>query len=257
MYPNRREVLRRLASLLPPTALSFVTSGCSSNDSRSKPPSIVVLGEDSSNLNAIEALSPGFTAASGTHVAFDKSTFELSGQKATQDLMRGTGLYDILMQYNFQLASFVGNDWVITVDQLAEIVPGFDKLRSFESDLFPNAWREVGFYRKRGAEKDVVVGYPFASNTMLLVYNRSLFGNPARRADFQRRYHRELSVPTSWPEFRQVAEFFTLILKRGTQGVSFWEESATGGWLYYEWATIAVVSMGGGVPGKKTRGWGG
>ena len=235
----------RLVSTSITLALLGAVAGCTDSGS-----TIVVLGEDSSNTSALESLSGQFTADTGIHVEFDKATFEATGEKANQDLSRGTGLYDVLLQYNFSLANFVLNDWVLSLDEtLAELGDEVD--RSFESDIFPNVWREVGFYANplKPSSEAEAIGYPFAANTMLLVYNRQMFESEEHAAAFQERYGEPLAPPKTWESFRKVAEYFT-DPEAGTFGVAL--QGGTGGWLYYEWTNFAF-SMGGGVMDKE---WG-
>lgn len=241
-----------IKSLLYMTAAGSITdlTGCKSGSSSHGGPHLVVLGEDSSNLNAIATLAPSYTRQTGVGLSFDKSAFDVAYQKANQDLMQGTGLYDILMQYNFSLASFVNNNWVVNLDELQKSDPDLASKRSFESDLFANAWHEIGYYRKKGQSEEQAIGYPFAANTMLLVYNREHFENPGLKASFKRQFNRELVVPKDWVSFHELAKFFAST-NTGIYGVAM--EGAPGGWLYYEWATIAN-GMGGGVM-HKDRGW--
>jgi multiple sugar transport system substrate-binding protein len=234
------------------SAAGYVTNltGCRNSTSSKGAPHLVVLGEDSSNLNAIATLAPSYTKQTGVALSFDKSAFDVAYQKANQDLMQGTGLYDILMQYNFSLASFVNNNWVVPLNELQQTDPNFASQRAFESDLFSNAWHEIGYYRKKDQLEEQAIGYPFAANTMLLVYNQEHFENSHIKAQYRKRFSRDLVVPTDWVGFRELAEFFTS-LDAGVYGVAM--EGANGGWLYYEWATVAN-GMGGGVM-HKDRGW--
>ncbi|HPA46502.1 MAG TPA: extracellular solute-binding protein [bacterium] len=50
---------------------------------------------------------------------------------------------------------------------------------------------------------------PCESDCAAFAYRRDLFEDPAERSSFQARYGRELTVPQTWREFRDVAEFFT------------------------------------------------
>jgi len=212
---------------------------------------LVVLGEDSSNVNAIQTVVGDFQRKTGIAVSFDKSTFEVSYQKANQDLTNGTGLYDIVMQYNFSLSSYVLNKWVLTIPELSTLIPNFADRRGFEADLFQEAWHEVGYFRDpRGQQGEIAVGYPFAANTMLLAYNKQMFDDSDAQKRFKDRFKRSLKPPTSWEDFKDVADFFT-DKNKNTYGVAL--QGATDAWLYYEWASIAF-SMGGGVMDKK-RGW--
>src|SRR5271166_4604771 len=62
---------------------------------------ISVLGEDSSNTRAMESLKVGYEKAAGIAVQYYEFPLGVLGAKANQDLANHTGLYDIIMQYNF------------------------------------------------------------------------------------------------------------------------------------------------------------
>ncbi len=199
---------------------------------------IRVLGEDSSNIQAMEALNKEHPF-SDARVEFSKHSFEDAMQKANVDFAQKTGLYDIVLQYNFSLSSFARNRYVFTVDELKELVPtaSFDAI---EADLFPHVWREIGWYKadpQSPAEPDKV-GYPFAANTMLLVMNQRLFNDPANITRYKAETGRELAAPQTWPEFEDLAKFFT-DRRQGIFGVCL--QGQSGGWQVDEFP-IAELS---------------
>lgn len=218
------------------------------------PPGLVtlnVLGEDAATIQSIESLKGNYEKENNVKINCVKNKLDVMGQKANQDLAQGTGLYDIILNYSSSLASYVRNDWVLTLHDIKPLVPDSAK-QPFESDIFPNVWKEVGYYRKGtdpGANVEPI-GYPFAANTMVLVYNRKMFENPNYKKAYTAKYHQELSPPKDWIQFRQIAEFFTQPSQQ-TYGLVL--EGGSGGWLYYEWCNFAY-SMGGGVM-KKSYGW--
>ena len=212
---------------------------------------LVVLGEDSSNIQAMEELKDSYEKANGVRIHFDKATFDQAYKGAYQDLSSGTGINDIILQYNFSLASFARNDYVLWKADLVKLIPD-ENQRTFEKDIFPNVWKEVGHYWM-GAGPDLreeAVGYPFAANTMLLVYNKDLFNDPRHKQAYEAKYKEPLAPPKDWGQFRQIADYFSP--KEGsTKGLCL--QGKEGGWLYYEWCNFAF-SMGGGVT-KKKLGW--
>lgn len=228
-------------------AASAQTAGASAIS----PPTIRVLGEDSSNLQAIEALYKSKPFA-GAKIDFIKKSFEDALQKANIDFAQGTGLYDIVLQYNFSLSSFSRNRYVLTVDELKKLVPQ-GRFEEIEGDLFLNVWDEVGKYYKPGSHDGShpeAIGYPFAANTMLLVMNRRMFADAANKKRFKALTGRDLAVPKTWNEFAELAKFFT---SKDTHGVCL--QGQQGGWLYYEWSNF-LFGMGGRVMNKKF-GWAG
>jgi multiple sugar transport system substrate-binding protein len=216
---------------------------------------LTVLGENSSNLQAMESLKGDYEKKAGVKIDFKPNTFEDAFNKANQDFANKTGLYDIVLQYNFSLSSFVRNNYVYSLDELTKNIPA-DQL-SFENDLFPNAWQEVGYYYKNPSnpsEGITKVGYPFAANTLVLVYNQSLLNDPAQQAAYKKKYNEDLAVPADWDHFKRIAEFFTQNdTQKGKKNYGVCLQGAAGGWLYYEFSNF-LFGMGGSVM-QKERGW--
>lgn len=210
---------------------------------------LTILGEDASTMQAIDGVKGKFEGEHHVKVATTKNAFEVLQQKANADLSSGTALYDIILNVNSSLSSYVRNGWVFKLAELQRIDATLGK-GDFEKDLFPNTWHEVGFYRTQPGSEPEAIGYPWAANTMLLVYNKKLFNDPKNREAYRQKYGTELAPPTAWEGFRQIAEFFTRPAN-GQFGVVL--QGANGGWLYYEWVNFAY-SMGGGVM-KKAFGW--
>jgi multiple sugar transport system substrate-binding protein len=60
-----------------------------------------------------------------------------------------------------------------------------------------------------------ILGLPIQSNALTLAYRADLFSSPDEQRAFAARFGRELTVPETWDEFVQVAQFFT----RPSQGL--------------------------------------
>lgn len=227
-------------------ALVFTIS-CDENKSKS----VTIIGEDSATMSAISELKGAYEQETGVKVNLVALPFEEALEKSNIDLSEGTGLYDIILQYNFSLSSFVRNDYVYPLDKLKQYVSQEDL--NFEEDLFKADWEEVGYYYKDfqdPSQGKTKVGYPFASNTMLLVHNKAMFNDANNQAKYLEEYGKELVPPTTWEDFRNIAEFFTG-KDKNQFGVCI--EGAEGGWLYYQWVNM-LFGMDGKVMDKK-RGW--
>jgi multiple sugar transport system substrate-binding protein len=212
---------------------------------------INVIGENASNLKALESTKSVYEKANNIEIKFNAFTFEDAFNKSNQDFVNKTGLYDIVMQYNFSLSSFVRNNYIVPLNELTQDIP--QKELSFENDLFDNAWEEIGYYYTNPEdpiEGITKVGYPFATNTMILAYNKDLFDNPKQKEKYILKYGEELAPPKTWNQYKQIAEFFTQPDNK-LFGVCL--QGSTGSWLYYEWCNF-LFSMGGKVMDKK-RGW--
>ncbi|MEX1013593.1 MAG: extracellular solute-binding protein [Candidatus Paceibacterota bacterium] len=241
-------VLRTYGIALFTLLLSIIVVSCGGQD---EGVSISVIGEDSSTIQSIQALAPEYKEETGIDVNVQGYTFEESFDRVNVDFSSGTGRYDIVLQYNFSLSSFVRNDYVYQLEELKEDYP--DSLFSFEEDLFRNSWEEVGFYYSDPANRNgetEPVGYPFASNTMVLAYNKEMFNNQLNRQRYREQYDKELAPPSTWNEFYDIAQFFT-VEENNTYGVTM--HGSASGWLYYEWVNYAF-GMGGGIMDKE-RAW--
>lgn len=213
---------------------------------------ISIIGENTSTIAAITEVKEKFEVDNSVKVITYPYEFGTLSEKSNADLASGTGAYDVIMQYNFALSSFVRNDYVFTIDELKKGMP--DTQFAFESDIFPNAWKEVGYYYDLKNETgDIIkVGYPFAINSMILVYNKEMFDNPSNKIAFLEKYGQTLSVPTTWDQFYNIAEFFT---RKDKSSYGICMQGASNGELYYEFVNY-LFSIGDGVL-EKDRGWAG
>ncbi|MGP1446649.1 MAG: ABC transporter substrate-binding protein [Candidatus Limimorpha sp.] len=204
---------------------------------------LTVIGENAANLQAMIALKDSAERRINFEVDFKPNTFEDAFNKSNQDFMNKTGLYDIVMQYCFALSSYVRNDYI---DVLSDYHP------SFESEIYPNVWKEIGYYYKDlkqniGEQK---VAYPFTALTQVLVYNKELFNDPIQKSNYQKKYGKELDIPKTWTDFYNVAQFFTQ-KENSLYGVCI--EGADNPWAYNEWVNF-VFGQGGKIM-DKNRGW--
>lgn len=213
--------------------------------------SIVIFGEDSSNLKAYSSLKDEFTTKTGIELKFEGATFEQSVLKADADFRNGKGDYDIVLQYNFSLAPYVRNKYVAEIGEIFS--PEILSKSHVNDGMFENVLRETSYYYSnpqdtKSPEKQF--GFPFAANTMLLVYNKDLFENVELRQKYKKATGKELEPPTEWSDYMSVAEFFTKA-RPGLNGVVM--QGAADGWLYYEAANY-LFGIGTGTS-TKLYGW--
>ncbi|MEM2180987.1 MAG: extracellular solute-binding protein [Nitrososphaeria archaeon] len=53
------------------------------------------------------------------------------------------------------------------------------------------------------------IGYPLNTHTMIIEYRKDLLEDPTNKEEFKKKYGYELAPPTTWDQFRDIAEFFT------------------------------------------------
>lgn len=205
---------------------------------------INIIGEDSSTLAAIKEVKAEFEKANNIIINVNALPYDEALEKSNFDLANGTGKYDLILQYNFALANYVKNDYIVKANDLS--------LKVDENDIFLNTWKEVGYYYEDVKNKngEARFGYPFAANTMLLVYNNELFQNKEYQDKFYEKYKSKLEVPKTWDDFFKTADFFGKI-NNDLKGICL--EGADGGWLYYE-VIHYLFGMGQGVMNKQ-YGW--
>jgi ABC-type glycerol-3-phosphate transport system substrate-binding protein len=80
---------------------------------------LTVLGEKLSTTDAISELLPEFTRQTGIEVNFVTDEYVAMDRKASDDLANRTAVYDVILQYNTALASYVQNRYVWSLDELA------------------------------------------------------------------------------------------------------------------------------------------
>ncbi len=196
----------------------------------------------------MEKLKDEFENSAKVFVSFEKPPYAEFIKNANQDFGSQTGLYDISLQYPFALPTYVGSNLILPSSKYSEYIDSTQLLPT-ESSFFPNIWKEVGWYRLSSKDKAEPVGYPFAANTVLLCYNKSLFEDATHQANFQAKYKETLDVPKTWEQFHNIVEYFGSI--QGLSGICM--QGQDGGWLYWEWCNYAF-GFGGGVM-KKDYGW--
>jgi multiple sugar transport system substrate-binding protein len=144
---------------------------------------------------------------------------------------------DIIVVRHRLLGSLVQKGQVRSIDAYLTDSTLHDPAFAPQQQLFTNWWHELSFYG------DHAYGFPFTGLTTYLCYRKDLLNAPTNQRDFKHRYHRKLTVPKTWEEYNQVAEFFnhpeqhfygTYI--QGKEGLALW----------YEWLNL-VYSFGGNI----------
>ncbi len=205
--------------------------------------SITFLGENSSTIKAMMALSAAAGSSdSNINVIYKPNTFDDALNKSNQDFANKTGLYDIVVQYNFTLSSSVRNHYVYDIGDLTKNIPSQKK--QFEKDIYPDLWKEVGYYYDNAGKPldgEKMVSYPYVGISMVLMYNKKLFDDSVNIREYRERYGKDLVPPDNWRDYYNIAKFFTNSTKH-TFGVCM--EGAPHGLLTAEWTNF-LYSFGG------------
>jgi len=128
-------------------------------------------------------------------------SWEVLYPRILQDITSGAGSFDV-------------STWDLMT--AGAIAPGFEDLNEYaknhpdlvdtnfdDDDFIPIAKHVYGYWGEKR------IGYPFYGACMFFFYRSDLFNNAELKNKFQTKYGRELTVPATWEEVKQVAEFFT------------------------------------------------
>jgi multiple sugar transport system substrate-binding protein len=151
---------------------------------------------------------------------------------------------DVVVMRHRWLGALVQKGEVQPIDSFLTDPSLHDARFAPRQQLFWNLWRELSSYG------NTTYGYPFTGLTTFLCYRKDLLQDAANQRGFKARYHRPLQAPATWPEYNQVAEFFTRpdehfygTYIQGKRGLALW----------YEWLNL-IYSFGGNILATK-HGW--
>ena len=153
-------------------------------------------------VDSIQSGYPFFWLAPAIEKAYDikikviAAPFETFYQSIQNDIVSGTGAYDILNyppRFLGDLAS-AGNivdltDYAATWDpEMDDVYPVYQLYTQFDDKLF---------------------ALPIDGDRLELYYRKDLFSNADEQAAFEAKYGYPLAAPETWDEYLDVAEFFT------------------------------------------------
>ncbi|KIO60470.1 hypothetical protein B4064_3520 [Caldibacillus thermoamylovorans] len=172
--------------------LLMILTGCNSS-SGDKDKSLHVL---------VEGGSPALEVAEKTAAEFE----EQSGYKIVVDSVPYSGVYDKL-KAEIDAGKATHDVAIIDVLWFPSLVDGLEPVDDVLSDE-----EQVDFLPKLedGAIiENTLYGIPTWSNSKVLIYRKDLFADEKYKEEFEKEYGYELTVPTNWQEYLDVAEFFT------------------------------------------------
>lgn len=210
-------------------AVALTATACSSSspgESNEKPESLRVLYTTAeANAAALQAQVPAFKEEFGIDLAIDTQPYDALQQKVFSEFASSSDYYDIVVVDTPWAPALVGN-----LEPLSEYLVN-DELneepQSGISDYIPKVFFDTAVYdasdslqqfpnpedpaeiERITAENFDVYGLPIQSNVSVMGYRKDLFDNPDQKSAFQAEYGRELTVPETWDEYAEVAEFFT------------------------------------------------
>jgi multiple sugar transport system substrate-binding protein len=99
------------------------------------------------------------------------------------------------------------SDWLPMLAAADHLKPLDDSLAADPPEDWPDAWAES--LRSLMAHDGVTYGVPYHDGPEIFHYREDLFESVEEQRAFRAAYDRPLSVPRTWEEFLEVAQFFT------------------------------------------------
>jgi multiple sugar transport system substrate-binding protein len=187
---------RRHALRLGAGAAALAAAGCGSSEPAGKV--VKCLSHPGQILPILTHHAGHLKTSAGIGLKIREEPDSSSYLEAVKDQQTGGGRYDLAMVYPRFNGDLAGG-YFRPLDDLIE-KHGAAKL----FDGIEDAYRTL--YCKWGGK---TIAVPVDGDVAMLYYRKDALENPAHRAKFKEKTGRELAVPRTWGEFRQVAEFFT------------------------------------------------
>jgi multiple sugar transport system substrate-binding protein len=189
-----RRARRTLVTAATVSAVALVLSGCGVGGaeeaaSESDELTVVVEGGGKAELQPIADL---YQEKTGTKVTLVELPYAGLYDRISSELQAGQPSFDVAALDAIWLPAF------------APALAPLDDL--FTSDVKDDLF---GGLVSESQVDGTFVGMPVWTNSEILFYRTDLFEDPKNMADFEAKYGYPLAAPTTWEEYRDVAEFFT------------------------------------------------
>lgn len=188
--------------------MSMILAACSSGEtpatsSSGKPfegVTINVMMEGVPDTEYVQALIGQFEEQSGAKVNIEVLNYALMHEKLVPQLTaaEGSGSYDLIVVDNYWVAEFNRAGWLLPLDDRIE------KSELIQVDKYlPSMMEMVGTYQGS------TYMLPFYNYAMALVYRDDIFSDPAIQAEYKEQFGKDIALPTSIPEYIELAKFMT------------------------------------------------
>lgn len=209
------------------------------------------------NAAALQSRVEAFETEFDIELEIDTQPYDALQQRVFSEIASSSSHYDAFAVDTPWAPAIVGNleplsDY-LTNDEMnakadvdvADFIPKvfFDTAVYDKADpirQFPNATATPDVEAITGEGFDVY-GLPIQANAAVMAYRKDLFEAPAQKDAFEAEYGRELTVPETWDEYAEVAEFFTQP-ENGLYGTTVM--AGVGDWATDDFKTL-LASFGG------------
>lgn len=174
--------------------------------------------------NALVELSKDFTAKTGIQMKYEFVPWPNFAQRMLNELNSKGKLCDLLIGDS----QWVGS--AATEGHYLKLNDFFDKNSIKMSDFVPATVEGYSTWPK-GSKNYWAL--PAMGDAVAFSYRKDWFARPELRAEFKQKHNRDLAPPTTWDEFKQVAQFFqnrnidgkkvygsALYTERGSEGIT-------------------------------------
>lgn len=174
--------------------------------------------------NALVELSKDFTAKTGIAMKYEFVPWPNFAQRMLNELNSKGKLCDLLIGDSQWIGSAATEGHYIKLNDF------FDKNGIKMGDFMPATVEGYSTWPK-GTKNYWAL--PAMGDAVAFTYRKDWFARPDLRAEFKQKYNRELAPPTTWDEFKQVAQFFqgrsvdgkkvygaALYTERGSEGIT-------------------------------------
>lgn len=154
------------------------------------------------NADALYELAQNFMQKNpDVKIEITPLSWEVLYPRILQDLTSGAGSFDVTT-WDLMTAGAIAPG-MLDLEAFAKEHPELVDSNFDDEDFIPTAKYVYGYW------KDKRIGYPFYGAAMFFFYRKDLFNNPALQEKFKAQYGRDLGVPKTWQEAKEVAKFFT------------------------------------------------
>lgn len=225
-YTRRRATWSTVAAV---TGAALVLSGCSSpgnSEPGEKPDTLRLLYTTAeANATALQSRIDAFEEEFDIQLEVDTQPYDALQQRVFSEIASSSDNYDIFVVDTPWAPAIVGSleplsgyieneelneradvdlgDFIPKVFFDTAVYDAADPIRQYPD---PTSTPDVEDITSEGFD---IYGLPIQANVAVMAYRKDLFEDPEQRSAFEQEYGRELTVPETWEEYAEVAEFFT------------------------------------------------
>ncbi|HSE79908.1 MAG TPA: extracellular solute-binding protein [Alphaproteobacteria bacterium] len=184
--------------------------------------------------NALVELSKDFTAQSGIRMKFEFVPWSNFADRFLNELNSKGKLCDLMIGDSQWLGGSAENKHYVKLNEF------FDKNNIKITDFLPATVYAYSTWPKGSPNYWAL---PAMGDALGWIYRKDWFARPEIRAAFKAKYNRDLDVPKTWTELKQVAEFFqgreidgkkvygaAIYTERGSEGITMGVTAALYSW---------------------------